>query len=634
MHRPLTAGVVSGRARLAKSALVAARMGADIQNAVEVGVKEAMKAKDKERLAGLRGIKAVLQASAKDKGVDTLPDEECITVLRKLAKQRQESIEAYDKAGRAELAEAERGELAVIEGFLPALADEATTRSWVEEAIAESGATDAKMMGKVMGVLMKKHKGEMDGSLAKRIAEDIFKNGAAPVAGSGPAADAKATAPKKDPKAADKEAPKAAAAGGETRMVWRQGFYRDNVWQRGRYEEMNSGGAAEASAPAAKKEAKKEAPKKDSSPRATPAEAAPAAAAWSAVDGIKTPWAGAQSDLEASAEHLAQTAPSTTSAKAAGAPSDPAVVIQESAAAPWSVLDSIRVPWSIQTGADAPAPGAPAAVATVPAAEAAAPAAGGETRMVWRQGFYRDNVWQRGRYEQVHASAAPAAAASAPAAKKEASKPAAVKDASKQAKAEAAAAAEAKAKAEADARAAEEARVAEEKKAKAEAEAKAKAEAEAKAKAEAEAKAKAEAEAKAKAEAEAKAAEEARIAAEKQAAAEAEAARVAGHVAAGDAAVRAAEEAIAAGEFAAAWAAQEKATLEYSESGDGKKLASVMGLSEKIAAGEKAALEEQARTAAKEEGDASFKRAEELVAGAATEADIAAAMEALDQVKC
>ena len=93
MHRPLTAGVVSGRARLAKSALVAARMGADIQNAVEVGVKEAMKAKDKERLAGLRGIKAMLQASAKDKGVDTLPDEECITVLRKLAKQRQESID-------------------------------------------------------------------------------------------------------------------------------------------------------------------------------------------------------------------------------------------------------------------------------------------------------------------------------------------------------------------------------------------------------------------------------------------------------------------------------------------------------------------------------------------------------------
>ena len=190
MHRPLTAGVVSGRARLAKSALVAARMGADIQNAVEVGVKEAMKAKDKERLAGLRGIKAVLQASAKDKGVDTLPDEECITALRKLAKQRQESIEAYDKAGRAELAQAERSELAVIEGFLPALADEATTRSWVEEAIAESGATDAKMMGKVMGVLMKKHKGEMDGSLAKRIAEDIFKNGAAPGAGSKPAADA------------------------------------------------------------------------------------------------------------------------------------------------------------------------------------------------------------------------------------------------------------------------------------------------------------------------------------------------------------------------------------------------------------------------------------------------------------
>ena len=56
-------------------------------------------------------------------------------------------------------------------------ANEAATRRWVVEAIAESGATSASMMGKVMGVLMKKHKGDMDGSLAKTIAEDIFKNG-------------------------------------------------------------------------------------------------------------------------------------------------------------------------------------------------------------------------------------------------------------------------------------------------------------------------------------------------------------------------------------------------------------------------------------------------------------------------
>lgn len=210
-----------------------------------------MKAKDKEKLAALRGIKAVLQSTAKEKGVETLPDEECIAVLRKLSKQRQESIDAYTQAGRDELAANEQNELEVINSFLPALADEATTRKWVEEAISESGATSASMMGKVMGALMKKHKGEMDGSLAKSIAEDIFKNGSGAVSASaaGNAATQKEEAvpaatvdaqESSEQASEDKSggAPPAAAEAGPARMVWRQGFYRDNVWQRGRYEAM------------------------------------------------------------------------------------------------------------------------------------------------------------------------------------------------------------------------------------------------------------------------------------------------------------------------------------------------------------------------------------------------------------
>ena len=217
-----------------------------------------MKAKDKEKLAALRGIKAVFQSSAKDKGVDTLPDEECIAVLRKLAKQRQESIDAYVQAGRDELAANEKSELDVINTFLPALANEATTRKWVEEAIADSGATSASMMGKVMGALMKKHKGEMDGTLAKTIAEDIFKNGGG--SGTAPAAEAtprktkedKPPAAKEETKAAKKSEPAPAAAAADEepgRMVWRQGFYLDGIWQRGRYAEMK--GASALAAPAA-----------------------------------------------------------------------------------------------------------------------------------------------------------------------------------------------------------------------------------------------------------------------------------------------------------------------------------------------------------------------------------------------
>ena len=235
----------------------------DTDSTVNDGVKEAMKAKDKEKLAALRGIKAVFQSSAKDKGVDTLSDEECIAVLRKLAKQRQESVDAYVQAGRDELAANEKSELDVINTFLPALADEATTRKWVEEAIADSGATSASMMGKVMGALMKKHKGEMDGTLAKTIAEDIFKNGggsgAAPTAEAAPkkAKEGKPPAAKEDKKAAEKSehapaaAPAAPAAADEEpgRMVWRQGFYLDGIWQRGRYAEMK--GASALAAPAA-----------------------------------------------------------------------------------------------------------------------------------------------------------------------------------------------------------------------------------------------------------------------------------------------------------------------------------------------------------------------------------------------
>ena len=92
--------------------------------------------------------------------------------MSRLEKQRQESIEAFRAAGRTDRADAERAELAVIESFLPRLADRATTRAWVEEAIAASGAAGAKDLGKVMGAVMKAHKGEVDGNLARKIAAE------------------------------------------------------------------------------------------------------------------------------------------------------------------------------------------------------------------------------------------------------------------------------------------------------------------------------------------------------------------------------------------------------------------------------------------------------------------------------
>jgi uncharacterized protein YqeY len=137
---------------------------------VSAQMKDAMKAKDEARLAALRGIRAAFLNECKKDNSTTLPDDVAVTLLRKLEKQRQESIDAFTAAGRADRADAERAELAVIQTFLPQLADEATTRRWVDEAIAASGATSGKELGKVMGALMKAHKGEIDGNLARSIA--------------------------------------------------------------------------------------------------------------------------------------------------------------------------------------------------------------------------------------------------------------------------------------------------------------------------------------------------------------------------------------------------------------------------------------------------------------------------------
>lgn len=137
-------------------------------------MKDAMKAQDKSRVAALRIIRATFLTEMKKDGAESLPDDVATGVLRRLEKQRKESIEAFEKAGRTEQAAAERAELAVVQSFLPNLADETTTRAWVETAIAQSGAQNVKEAGKVMGALMKAHKGEVDGGLAQRIAREIL----------------------------------------------------------------------------------------------------------------------------------------------------------------------------------------------------------------------------------------------------------------------------------------------------------------------------------------------------------------------------------------------------------------------------------------------------------------------------
>lgn len=139
---------------------------------VTAQVKAAMKARDERRLAALRSMRTAFLNEMKKDGADSISDEVAEGLMRKLEKQRKESIEAFEKGGRPEMAETEQAELAVIQEFLPQLADEAQTRTWVEEAIASTGASEKKDMGKVMGALMKAHKAELDGNVARTIVQE------------------------------------------------------------------------------------------------------------------------------------------------------------------------------------------------------------------------------------------------------------------------------------------------------------------------------------------------------------------------------------------------------------------------------------------------------------------------------
>jgi uncharacterized protein YqeY len=145
-----------------------------IQEHVTRSLTEAMRAKDSPRTNALRNIRAAFLTEMKKDNSEALADEVCVQLLRRLEKQRRESIEAFERAGRTEQAAAERAELQVIGEFLPQLADESTTRVWLAEAIQASGAKSPADAGRVMSALMKVHRGEVDGALAKRLLHELL----------------------------------------------------------------------------------------------------------------------------------------------------------------------------------------------------------------------------------------------------------------------------------------------------------------------------------------------------------------------------------------------------------------------------------------------------------------------------
>ena len=127
--------------------------------------KEAMKAGDKLKLSTLRLMTAAVQngdIEARTAGKKPLSDEELLGIFQKQIKQRNESVELYEKGGRAELAKKEKDEIEVIKGFLPQQMSEAEVKAAIAAIVKEIGAASVKDMGKVMAALKERYAGKMD----------------------------------------------------------------------------------------------------------------------------------------------------------------------------------------------------------------------------------------------------------------------------------------------------------------------------------------------------------------------------------------------------------------------------------------------------------------------------------------
>ncbi|MCG6886199.1 MAG: GatB/YqeY domain-containing protein [Proteobacteria bacterium] len=133
----------------------------DLSDRITQDIKTAMKAKDKPRLGVLRLIAAAIKQREVDERI-TLDDDQILSVLEKMVKQRKDSISQFQKAGRTELADQEIFEIGIIQDYLPEPLSEADIDALVDEAISATGAQSIKDMGKVMGMLKPKLAGRAD----------------------------------------------------------------------------------------------------------------------------------------------------------------------------------------------------------------------------------------------------------------------------------------------------------------------------------------------------------------------------------------------------------------------------------------------------------------------------------------
>jgi uncharacterized protein YqeY len=158
-------------------------MPANVREAIDVlrekineAVKTAMKSQDKSRLSALRLVNAAIQNAEieSERAGKVLAEDDLLGILQKMVKQRQESVEIYDQAGRKELADQERGEIEVIRGFMPQQMSDAEAKAAIADVIAQTGAQGVKDMGKVMAALKQGYAGKMDFGKASGLVKSLL----------------------------------------------------------------------------------------------------------------------------------------------------------------------------------------------------------------------------------------------------------------------------------------------------------------------------------------------------------------------------------------------------------------------------------------------------------------------------
>ncbi len=141
---------------------------------LQTALKSAMINKDVVRRDVIRGLLSAVKQVEID-SQKTLNAEDTISILQKEAKKRRESIDEALKVGRSEIADQEKIELAIIEGFLPTQLSREQVAIFVQETIAQTGVTSPKEIGKLMGALMPKVKGLADGKLVNEVVRELLK---------------------------------------------------------------------------------------------------------------------------------------------------------------------------------------------------------------------------------------------------------------------------------------------------------------------------------------------------------------------------------------------------------------------------------------------------------------------------